>query len=106
MSHMSTDEMSGGERAKKREFTSHDSRGNQASKTLGVLAGVRGVCTTDTEHLEDGLLRCEDGSTTNGTDFDGGHRDSHEEIFTVVDTRTIRSVKRKSFKGEKRHTLP
>ena len=42
------------------------------------------MCALEAEHIEHGLLRREDSTTTNGTNFDRRHRHSDEEILAVV----------------------
>jgi hypothetical protein len=78
------DKMAGSEGAQERELPGHDSRGNDPSERLSVLAGLARVGSLDSEHLEDSLLWGEDGASTHCSDLDARHVDSHQEIFTAI----------------------
>ena len=81
---MCADEVARGEGTDEGELASHDGRSDDACKLLCVLAWVRGVCALDTEHLEDGTLRCEDGATTDSANFNRRHGNGNPKILTTV----------------------
>ena len=81
---MSTDKVTGCEGADEGEFASHNGGGDDAGELLSVLARVSLVCALHAEHLQNGLLRCEDGTAADGADFNTRHGYSHEKVFTVV----------------------
>lgn len=81
---MRSDEVTSRKSTDERKLACHTCRGDDAGELLGVLTGVGWVGSFDAEHLENGSLGCEDGTTTDGADFDTGHGDGHEKIFTMV----------------------
>lgn len=80
MLHVGLDKVACGKSRAERELASQDGGGNYACQTAGILARVRRVGSTDAEHIEHSGLWLEDGATTQGTNFQRGHRDGDLKV--------------------------
>lgn len=67
---MGRDEVPGGEGGAKGEFSSQDTRCDDASQLTRVVAGAGLVCAADAEEVEHGALGLEDSASADGADFD------------------------------------
>ena len=81
---MCTDEVARGEGTEERQLSSHNRRGDDTSKALGIHTGRRWVGTSDTEHIQHRTLGGKDGTATDGADFDARHGNGHQKILSVI----------------------
>jgi len=65
-----------------RQLTSQNTSSNDTCKLTGVVTGACRVGTTDAEQIEHGRLGLKNCTTTDGTNFDTGHRDRDLEVTT------------------------
>ncbi len=79
--------MTGSKGAAETEFTGENPCTHNASEFSGVIAWICGMRTSDAEEIQHSALRLENGATTNGPDFDRGHRDADLEIAIVAEER-------------------
>ena len=64
--------------AQQRQLPCHYRSSDDTSEPLRVVSWVCRVCASETEQVENSLLGSEDGATTDGSNFNGRHRHSHE----------------------------
>lgn len=84
MCHVRLDQMPGREGAAQTELAGQYGSGNDTREALRILAWVRGVGAAHAEEVEHGALGLEDGTTTDGTDFDRRHGDGDLEITIIA----------------------
>lgn len=86
MGHVCLDKMSCSQGTHKGEFAGHASGSDDTGETTCVVSGRFAMGPLDAEHLENSALRGESSTSSDSADFDRGHRNSDEEIFSVVCT--------------------
>ena len=84
MGHVSPNQVSCSQGSTQTELTSQHRGGNDARQLARVLTRGGGVRSANTEQVKHSGLRLKDGTTTNGTDLNRGHRDSDLKVTIVA----------------------
>lgn len=92
MCHVCLDEVTCGQSGAQTKFTREDSGTDNAGKLACVVTGISGMGATHAKEVKHCRLRLKDSATTDGTNFNGWHRDRDLEVS--VETDKMRLVKK------------
>ena len=84
VSHVRLHQMSGCQSTTQAQLSGQDSRANDSSQPPCILARCGGVRTTHSEHVEHGRLSFENGTATDGADFNARH--GHTDLKISIQT--------------------
>lgn len=82
MGHVRLDQVAGSQSTAQRQLTGEDGSTDDACQASRVVAGVGRVGATDTQHVEHGTLRLQDGSSAKSAHLDRWHGDGNLERST------------------------
>lgn len=88
MGHVGSDKVTSSESSTETELTSEYRSRDNTGQLAGILTRGGGVSATDTKQIQHRALGLEDGTTTNGTNFNGRHRHGNLEV-TIVATEMV-----------------